>query len=110
MTTRSVLTGTIGVLLTVTGCASYPGAAPATGDQASHNANLMQNRRNALCVYLQQEIASASGSSQRQRDLQLVGRGLQDVEQSTGQRLNQIGRLIALTAQDGYPVRSTGQE
>ena len=47
---------------------------------------------------------------QRQRDLQLVGLGLQGVEESTSQRLNQIGRLIALTSQDGYPVRSLGQE
>ena len=47
---------------------------------------------------------------QRQRDLQLVGLGLQDVEQATSQRLNRIGQLIALTAQDGYPVRSRVQE
>jgi hypothetical protein len=47
---------------------------------------------------------------QRQRDLQLVGLGLRGVEQSTNQRFNQIGRLIALTAQEGYPVRSVGQE
>ena len=47
---------------------------------------------------------------QRQRDLQLVGLGLQDVERSTSHRLNQIGQLIALTAQDSYPVRGGGTE
>ncbi|MDA0746672.1 MAG: hypothetical protein O2954_09130 [bacterium] len=39
--------------------------------------------------------------AQRQRDLQLVGQGLEGVEYSTQRQLRQLGQLITLTSQGG---------